>query len=93
MAQAIIDAKSVPPEDYDVDATQEWWEFKDWNDLTSRVDEDIGSEASAYFSYTPDEATVFKVTIIGESMGMKREIKAECYVKDSKIRYIEWRED
>lgn len=93
VAQAIIDAKSVPPEDYDVDATQEWWEFKDWNDLTSRVDEDIGSEASAYFSYTPDEATVFKVTIIGESMGMKREIKAECYVKDSKIRYIEWRED
>ena len=91
-AQMIIDAKSVMP-DYDVDETQEWWEFKDWNDLTSRVDEDVGAEASGYFSYTPDEATVFRVTIKGESMGMSHEVTAECYAKDSKIRYLSWRED
>ena len=92
VAQAIIDAKSIMP-DYDVDETQDWWEFKDWNDLTERVDEDIGSEASAYFSYQPDNSTVFKITITGQSMGMTHEVTAECYVKDSKIRYISWRED
>lgn len=93
VAQAILDAKSTMPEDYEVDKSLDWWEFKDWNDLISRVDEDIGSDASAYFSYTPDESTVFKVTITGESMGMKHEVNAECYVKDSKVRYIKWRED
>lgn len=92
VAQAIIDAKSVKP-DRKVDETQDWWEFTDWNDLTGRVEEDIGNEASQYFSYTPDSSTIFKVHIICEAMGMKHEVNAECYVKESQVRYFLWRED
>lgn len=96
VAQAVLEALSTMPEDYDVDESRTWWPFKDWNDLVKRVDdigEDIGSEAGQYFTYSPDENTVFKVKITGESMGMKHEVEAECYIRDSKIRYISWREN
>jgi len=92
VAQAIIAAKSVKP-DREVDESLSWWEFTDWNDLVDRVEEDVGSEASQYFTFTPDDSTVFKVKITGESMGMSHEVNAECYVKDGKVRYIKWRED
>lgn len=93
VAQAILDALKEKP-DYDVDETRDWWPFKDWNDLVNRVEEDVGSEASAYFSFgTEADSTVFKLTLTGESMGMKHEVTAECYVRDTAIRYIKWRED
>ena len=93
VAQAILDALKTMPTDYDVDESREWWPFKDWNDLTERVEEDVGNSASQYFSYTADASTIFKVKIIGESMGMTHEANGECYIKDSKVRYIKWRED
>ena len=93
VAQAILDALKVMPTNYEVDESRDWWPFKDWNDLVDRVEEDVGSEASQYFSYTADTTTIFKVKIVGESMGMTHEANAECYVKDSKVRYIKWRED
>ena len=81
------------PENRDVDESQGWWEFADFSDLKERTEEDVGDAASEYFSFTLDESTIFKVKITGESMGMKHEVNAECYVKEGKVRYIKWRED
>jgi len=98
-AQAIIDTLKIMP-DYDVDQSRDSWPYKDWNDLTQRVSDnnsevEIGNEASQYFSYGPDDNSIFKITITGESMGMSKVVRAECYLnaKDKKIRYIKWRED
>jgi hypothetical protein len=97
-AQAIIAARAEKP-DYDIDETRTWWPYKDWSDLTQRVsdfaDVQIGSEANEYLTYVPDANSLFKIRIIGESMGMTKEISAECYYasKDKKVRYIKWRED
>jgi len=100
-AQAIVDTLKVMP-DYEVDETRTSWPYKDWNDLTQRVsdnaesgDVEIGNEASQYFSYGADDNSIFKITITGESMGMTKVVRAECYYssKDKKIRYIKWRED
>ena len=93
VAQAILDALKEMP-DYEVDESRDWWPFKDWSDLVNRVEEDVGSEASQYFSFgTEANSTVFKLKITGESMGMKHEVNAECYVRESNVRYIKWRED
>ena len=95
-AQAIIDTLSIMP-DYDVDERLTRWPYKDFNDLCQRVsdefDVDIGSEASQYLIFKPDDKSEFRVTITGESMGMKHKVRAKCYVKDNKVRYTEWRED
>lgn len=95
-AEAIIGALREKP-DYDVDETRSWWPYKDWNDLLQRVsdyaDVQLGGEASQYLTYVPDKDSIFKVRIVGESMGMKREVNVECYLKDKKVRYIKWRED
>ena len=96
VAQAILNALRTMPEDYDVDESRSWWPFKDWQDLNKRVDdqdEEVGSEANQYLSFEPDDTTIYKIKITGESMGMKHEVSAECYVRDSKVRYISWRED
>ena len=93
VAEAIIAAKKTMPENRDVDESQGWWEFTDFSDLKERTEEDVGDAASEYFSFTLDESTIFKVKITGESMGMKHEVNAECYVKEGKVRYIKWRED
>jgi hypothetical protein len=96
VAQAIIDTLKIEP-DYDVDETQGWWPYKDWQDLRDRVenefDVEIGQEASEYLSFAPEANSVFRMKITGESMGMKREVNCECYVKDKKVRYIKWQED
>lgn len=97
VAELIKGGLSVLPEDTnDIDENREWWPYKDWNDLTDRVDEDIGSEASNYLLFPAkgsSENLVFNVKITGESMGMTRTVTAQCYVKDNKVRYIRWRED
>ena len=99
LAQAIIDALKVKPEDYDVDETRDWWPYKDWADLKKRVgdvgdtDIEIGDEANEYIEWQPGDTSVFKMKITCESMGMKREVNCKCYVKDKKVRYIAWRED
>jgi len=97
VAEAIVGALREKP-DYDVDESRSWWPYKDWNDLLQRVgdfadDIQLGNEASQYLTYVPDNDSIFKVRIVGESMGMKREVNAECYLKDNKVRYIRWRED
>jgi hypothetical protein len=98
VAQAIVDALKEKP-DYDGDETRTWWPYKSWEDLCQRVsdfaDVQIGSEANQYLTYVPDENSIFKIKITGESMGMTREVNAECYLnsKDRKVRYIKWRED
>jgi len=99
LAQGILDALKVKPEDYDVDETQDWWPYKDFADLKRRVDDvsesglSIGDEVGQYIEFQPSETSVFKMKITCESMGMKREVNCKCYVKDKKVRYIEWRED
>ena len=99
LAQAILDALKVKPEDYDVDETRDWWPYKDWADLKKRVgdvgdtDVELGDEASEYIEWQPGDTSVFKMKISCESMGMTREVNCKCYVKDKKVRYIEWRED
>ena len=93
VAQAILDAKHVMPESRTVDETLDSWEFESWDDLVERVEDDLGSDASQYFAYKPDDSTIFKISITGESMGMLHTVNAECYVKDSKVRYIRWQEN
>ncbi|MBR2837941.1 MAG: hypothetical protein IKE55_04100 [Kiritimatiellae bacterium] len=99
LAQAVLDALKVKPEDYEVDETRDWWPYKDWADLNQRVNDvadssiHLGEEAQQYIEFQPTEVSVFKMKISCESMGMKREVNCKCYVKDKKVRYIEWRED
>ena len=99
LAKGILDALGVMPEDGDVDESQTWWPYKDWQDLNKRVDDVVGSglrlgeEASEYIEFQPGDTSVFKMKITCESMGMKREVNCKCYVKDKKVRYTEWRED
>ena len=92
IAQAIIDGLKVMPEG-NVDESRTWWPYRDWSDLVNRVDAQIGNEASNYLIYKPDMNSIFKIKITGESMGMSRVVQAKGYVKDGKVRYIEWRED
>ncbi len=101
IAEAIMQAVKHKPQDRDVDETLEQWPFKDWNDLVARVDEmdspvkstDIGNEAKNYFTFAPEDDTVFKIKITGESMGMSKTVEAEGYVNDKSVRYVKWRED
>lgn len=98
-ADAIVAALREPPEYRDdFDESRTWWPYKDFNDLLQRVQDydssvQIGNEASQYLTFVPDQNSVFKVKIVGESRGMFREVNAEAYVKDKKVRYIKWRED
>lgn len=97
-AQAIIDTLKIPPDDDRADEPgREWWPYKDWADLRARVEDnfdvELGQEASEYIEYRPSETSVFKMTITGESLGFKRVVRCECYVKDKKVRYITWQED
>ena len=94
---AILAARGEMP-DYDVDETQSWWPYKDFQDLQQRVkdydgDVNIGSEAGNYLFVKPDENTIFEITIECESMGMARTVKAKAYMKDKELRYVEWEED
>ena len=95
---AILGAKSEEP-DYDVDETLGWWQYKDFNDLQQRVadfggsEAKLGSEASNYLLFKPDDTTIFEITIECESMGMSRSVKAKAYLKDKDVRYVEWEED
>ena len=99
LAQGILDALKIKPDDYDVDENSDWWPYKDWQDLNKRIEDvvdssiQLGEEASEYIEFQPSETSVFKMKISCESMGMKREVNCKCYVRDKKVRYIEWRED
>jgi hypothetical protein len=96
-AHAIIAALKIKPTDYDVQEDREWWPYKDWQDLQTRVSKDfnveIQQEASEYIEFQPNESSIFKMTITGESMGIVHSVKCECYIKDNKVRYISWQED
>ena len=98
-ADAIIAALKEPPEGRDdFDKSRTWWPYRDFYDMLERVRDydssvQIGNDASQYLVFVPDQNSVFKVKIIGESRGMFREVNAEAYVKDKKVRYIKWRED
>lgn len=94
IAEAIIAARSEMPEnDTGIDENRTWWPFKDFEDLCYRVNEDIGDEARNYLVFATEENSVFRIKITCESLGMTRVVSAKGYVKDKKIRYIEWRED
>ncbi len=90
VAQLILDGLSVMPEDRDVDPNRSSWPYRDWDDLTERVDEDIGSAAGNYLDYKTDQ---FSLKIVGESLGMKHTVVAKCYIKDGNVRYYEWCEN
>ena len=98
-AEAILKARDVEPEDADErDPSLGWWPYKDWNDLVKRVEDyddevELDDQAQNYLTFKPDSTTVFKMTIKAQSMGMTHEVTCECYVKDSKVRYISWREN
>ena len=96
---AILGAKSEEP-DYDVDESLGWWQYKDFQDLQQRVMDygsgssvQVGTEASEYLLFKPDDTTIFEITIECESMGMPRSVRAKAYLKDKDIRYVEWEED
>ena len=94
IAESIIAARSeMPEDDASIDQNRTWWPFKDFDDLCSRVDENIGDEARNYLVFAAEENSVFRIKITCESLGMTRIVSAKGYVKDNKIRYIEWRED
>jgi hypothetical protein len=98
-AQAIIDGlKIMPEEDANIDETREWWPYKDWDDLCTRV-EDIAEtdikpdqQTSQYIQWDVTVEDEFKVKITAECMGVKHEATCVCYVKDKAVRYTEWRE-
>ena len=97
LAEAILAAKKEKP-DYEVlDDDAGEWPFKDWADLTDRLsdvtDLDLGSEAEQYLEFSASENSLFDVTITGSSMGMERVVRAQCYVKEKKVRYVKWEED
>lgn len=100
IAEAILEAKKVMPEDRDVDESLTSWPFKDWDDMIRRLDDsespvrssDIGSDAKNYLMFSPDENSVFKIKITGESMGMSRTVTAEGYVHEKTVRYVKWSE-
>ena len=96
IANAIVAALKIKPDRDDIDETRDWWPYKDWNDLTQRIsdefDVEIGNDAQQYLSFAPEKTEVFKMTITAESMGMKYQVVAECYVKDKAVRYVGWRE-
>ena len=96
---AILGAKSEVP-DYDVDESLDWWQYKDFQDLQQRVADyssgssiQVGTEASNYLLFKPDDTTIFEITIECESMGMSRSVRAKAYLKDKNVRYVEWEED
>lgn len=107
LAQTILDTLFVEPEEADdrvpaVDSSgRKWWPYKDWQDLNTRLNDSdaldtsiqLGNDAQQYVEWQPSDTSVFKMKITGESMGMKREVTCKCYVKDKKVRYMEWRED
>ena len=98
LARAIVETRRIMPENRDdVDASRDWWPYKDWQDLVQRVsdaaDLDIGQEAQQYLRFKPEDATLFRMKIKAESMGMSHSVDCECYAKDGKIRYVSWRED
>ena len=101
IAEAILAALKQMPEDRDVDESIGTWPFMDWNDMLRRIDDgtspvkstDIGSEAKNYLVFSPEEDTVFKIKITGESMGMSRSVTAEGYVTDKTVRYVKWSEE
>lgn len=101
IAEAILAALNVMPEDREVDETLTSWPFTDWDDMMKRIDDgdspvrssDIGSEAKNYIAFAPDENSVFKITIKAESMGVERKVQAEGYLNDKTIRYVKWSED
>lgn len=94
IAEAIIAARAEMPENQTgIDENLTWWPFKDFEDLCYRVNENIGDEARNYLVFATEENSVFRIKITCESLGMTRVVNAKGYVKDKKIRYIEWRED
>ncbi|MBO5643181.1 MAG: hypothetical protein J6S51_04160 [Kiritimatiellae bacterium] len=94
IAEAIIAARAEMPENQTgIDENRTWWPFKDFEDLCYRVNENIGDEARNYLVFATEENSVFRIKITCESLGMTRVVNAKGYVKDKKIRYIEWRED
>lgn len=100
IAEAILAAKKVMPEDRDVDETLTSWPFRDWDDMIRRIDDagtpvsssDIGSDAKNYITFSPEENSVFRIKITGESMGMSRTVTAEGYVHEKTVRYVKWSE-
>jgi hypothetical protein len=94
IAEAIVAGRNIEPENTEgVDLNRKWWPYKDFDDLISRVAEDIGQAAKNYLFFQPEKESVFKIKITCQSMGMVRIVNAKGYVNDKKIRYIEWREE
>ena len=96
LADAIVQCRSIKPQDYDVDETRTWWPYKDWQDLCKRVsdefDLDIDPAAQEHFIYEPEESSLFKMKITVSQLDDEYSAECECYVQDKKIRYISWKE-
>ena len=101
-AEAIVKCRSIMPQEYDVpeDGRTEWayGEFTSdwWSDMQQRIsdefDVEIDQSAQQYLKASPDDSTVFSMKITGRIMDMAYSAECECYIKDSKIRYVSWKE-
>jgi len=98
LARAILETLKIKPEDSEIEEELDLYPYKDYNDMVKRVEDafpdvEFSEDASKYLTFTPEEDTIFKMTITCESMGMKHEAVCECYVADKKVRYISWKEN
>ena len=98
LAQAIIETLKIRPDDSDLPEDLGFYPYKDYQEMVSRVEDafsdvEFSDDASQYLTFTPEEDTIFKMTITCESMGMKHEAECECYVSDNSVRYLSWKEN
>ncbi len=93
----ILDGFKEKPENYEVDESRTWWPYKDLDDINQRLDKftslRVGNEAAQYLVFKPDDTTLFNIQMTCTSKGMERRVSAKAYIKDGKVRYVEWEED
>jgi len=95
VAQAILEAREYQLDESGsrVRSSEDYGPFKDWNDLTARTYESIGSDAQNYLEYDGTKQEYFEVVITGKSGGISHEVRAIVFLQNKKVRYVRWQED
>ncbi len=79
-------------EDYGCDLTVPE-EIKEYIEFPSGGGSSTTSNSKNSGNDSVSDAKKYRMTITGESLGMKYVVTARCYVKDKKVRYFEWSEN